>query len=269
MFRAYGSVDPRNVIAITKAIAESRIFFHLQGIHSLQNSSDIIYGECLARMRGNYGEIYEAREFIPTLEIIGAISALDNYMIRLVLDTLEDHPHLVLACNISSDTILKEKYWRSICDQINARKYVADRLILEVITTKPHKFLAILFSNLEDVKKSGCRIAYGASWACYHDLIQYNSLQSDIIKIDPKFIWATRKHDKCFTALKRIVDYSISFAPVVVIEGVENKLDFLHAAKAGATHIQGYFLSKPISKQGGIDMCRYLDAETNNNASVF
>lgn len=245
MFLDYDLIDPRYVAAVSTAIDEARLFFHVQGIHDVQSPSKVLYYECLARLKGTDGKIYDASDFVPALELLSKTAVLDNGMIRLVLDQLEEEPTAALGCNISADTISKEEDWRSIIDQISARKNLANRLVLEIIETRPLGLMSQLNEHLDEARKLGCKIAIDDFGAGYLPPIQLYDLDPDIIKLDAGFIWAARQDNTTLQALRHFIQFSASFAPNVIIEGVETELDLMRAQLAGATHIQGWFLSSP------------------------
>ncbi|WOC16150.1 EAL domain-containing protein [Pseudochrobactrum sp. MP213Fo] len=251
MFTGFDIFDRRYVAAVSTAIDAKRMSYHVQGIHDVRDRDTILYGECLARLIGPQGQIYEASEFVPALEILGETPVLDRCMVRLVLDRLEADPLAVLGCNISADTISKEKEWQCILDQVEERKHLADRLILEIIETRPLGILSMLNAHLTDAQNLGCRIAIDDFGAGYLPPVQLYSLNPDIIKLDVGFIWAVRQHGGWLGSLNHIIQFAASFAPVVIVEGVECEMDLYRAQQAGTTHVQGWHLSMPVPLTGG------------------
>lgn len=247
MFDNFDTLDQRYVTEVVSAINSSRMTFHIQGIHSVQNRNNILYHECLARMSGLKGELYQASEFVPALEVLGETSVLDLHMIGLVLDGLEADEKTILGCNISAETISTEKDWQLILDQIERRKHLSQRLVLEVIETRPFSLLGTLSDRLEEAQELGCRIAIDDFGAGYLPPIQLYSLKPDIIKMDAGFIWNTRKHDNWLKSVNYLVQFATSFAPIVIAEGIETEFDLIRAEKVGFTHAQGWHLSKPSS----------------------
>lgn len=251
MFTGFDVFDRRYVAAVSAAVAAKRMCIHVQGIHDVLNRDTILYGECLARISGPRGEIYEASEFVPALETLGETPLLDRCMVQLVLNQLEADPHAVLGCNISADTISKEKEWQCILDQVEERKHLADRLVFEIIETRPLGILSMLNTHMDDAQNLGCRIAIDDFGAGYLPPVQLYSLNPDIIKLDAGFVWAARKHGGWIGSLNHFVQFSASFAPVVIVEGIETELDLLCAEQAGATHVQGWHLSRPVPFSAG------------------
>ncbi|MFK4826160.1 EAL domain-containing protein [Paenochrobactrum sp. BZR 588] len=247
MFDEFDTFDHQYVLEVASAIDSARMSFHIQGIHCAQNRHDILYHECLVRMAAPNGELYNASEFVPALEVLQKTSLLDLHMIGEVLNRLEADQTAVLGCNISADTVSGEKEWPLILDQIQDRKHLTQRLVLEIIETRPLGILSTLADRLEEAQSLGCRIAIDDFGAGYLPPIQLYSLNPDIIKIDAGFIWATRQDDSWLNSIHHFVQFATSFAPIVVAEGIETESDLIRAEKIGFTHVQGWHLSKPVS----------------------
>lgn len=240
------------VTAVREAIGSARIGFDAQSIHAIDDSSCVLYGECLARLIDDHGKRHNASEFVPVLESLGATLLLDSYMLERVLDGLEADPEAVLGCNLSADTLSGDGRWPSVIRQIEARKHLASRLVLEVIETRPLGMLNRLNAYVDELKSLGCRIAIDDFGSGYLTPIQLYSLNVDIIKLDAGFIWQVRQpHESRRDSLRHFVSFAASFAPVIVLEGVETAADFENAYSAGATHVQGWHLSRPATATAG------------------
>jgi EAL domain-containing protein (putative c-di-GMP-specific phosphodiesterase class I) len=48
-------------------------------------------------------------------------------------------------------------------------------------------------------------------------------------------------------SLSHLVGFAACFAPAVVVEGIETEQQLAAACTAGATHVQGFYLSKPVA----------------------
>ncbi len=239
------------VKAVADAIEDSRIGVDIQGIHAVHPLPAILYGECLARLIDPQGRRHEASEFIPALERRGAAPMLDSCMTRLVLNQLEADPLAVLGCNLSADTLVGQDAWLSIIEQISARAHLARRLVLEITETRPLGESERLGPRLEQARRLGCRIALDDFGTGHLTPLQLYQLNIDIVKLDAGFIWKMRGLDDKVPSLRHLVDFAKSFVPVVVIEGVESAADFRNAQAAGASHVQGWYLSRPTPIEPG------------------
>lgn len=236
------------VANVPKAIEEDRIKLAIQGIHSVQNHDQIMYGESLARLIDSFGTMHLAGEFVPALDASGKCSILDHHVIEMVLDELDDDPLAVLACNISSETLSNADQWQIVIDSIVSRRHLASRLILEITETRPLDCVVAANKSIQDVRNLGCRVAMNGFGGRHLSPIQLLDVNVDILKIDGSFAQRLRTPDRGGNSLEHIVGFAASIAPTVVVEGIETAEQLAAVKSAGASHIQGYFLSRPVNR---------------------
>lgn len=244
MFTQLDAADPKHIEIVDEAIADGRVSFAVQPICAANNPEQILYAECLARLTGFDGRIHSAWEFVPCLEALRAAPLLDQHMLDLILDQLERDSDAVLGCNLSADNFSNDA-WDGVLEQIQTRPHLAHRLVLELTETQALRSLSFSAAAIADIRGLGCRVAlddFGAGFASPR-LLQL--IDFDIVKIDSSFIHDIRRSTVGSDSFNHMVGFASCFAPVVVVEGVETKAQVNAALAAGATHIQGYFLSIP------------------------
>lgn len=237
--------DPALISAITDAILENRIEIAVQGIHCVTNADRLLYGECLARLLNRDGTITSAGEFIPILDIWGKTPLLDRHMIKLVLDELDTDSRAVLGCNISTDS-LTDAEWSLIYRQLVERAHLVHRLVLEITETRPLSDIMTANRCLAAARKLGCLIAvddFGSGQVTPWQLLR---LEVDIVKIDASFVREIKESHSRGNSLQFMIGLAKCAAPTVIVEGVENNSHLIDAVLAGATHVQGYHLSRPV-----------------------
>lgn len=251
MFADLDLLDPRHIEIIDEAIGDGRMGFSVQDICSASDPNDILYGECLARLTGTDGRIYSAREFVPCLEAMGEAPLIDQHMLGLVLDQLERNPDAVLGCNLSADNLGDEALWDGVREQVRSYPHLAHRLVLELTEAQPIPSLSFAARMIADIRELGCRVAlddFGAGFASPR-LVQL--IDFDIIKIDKGLVHDVRPSADGRNSLQNIVGFASSFAPLIVVEGVETAAQIDAARAAGATHFQGHFFSTPVQCRTG------------------
>jgi EAL domain-containing protein (putative c-di-GMP-specific phosphodiesterase class I) len=235
--------DPGWISEITDAILENRIQVAVQGIHCITNADRLLYGECLARLLNRDGT--SAGEFIPILDIWGKTPLLDQHMIKLVLNELDGDPRAVLGCNISTDS-LTDAEWSLIYRQLVERAHLAHRLVLEITETRPLGDIVTANRSLAAARKLGCLIAvddFGSGQVTPWQLLR---LEVDIVKIDAAFVRDIKESHPRGNSLQFMIGLAKCAAPTVIVEGVETNTHLIDAVMAGATHAQGYHLSRPV-----------------------
>lgn len=236
--------DSAWISEITDAILENRINVAVQGIHCVTNADRLLYGECLARLLSRNGVISNAGEFIPILDVWGKTPLLDQHMLKLVLDELDTDPRAVLGCNISTDS-LADAEWSLIYRQLVERAHLAHRLVLEITETRPLGDIMNANRCLVAARKLGCLIAvddFGSGQVTPWQLLR---LEIDIVKIDAAFVRDIKESHPSGNSLHFMIGLAKCAAPTVIVEGVETQTHLIDAAKAGATHVQGRYLSRP------------------------
>jgi len=229
---------------IIEAIEGGRIEVAVQGVHSVTNVDRLLYGECLARLIGRDGRVRGPGEFIPLLDMWGKTPILDRQMIKFVLDELDSDPRAVLGCNISTDSLTDEK-WPSIYEQLTARAHLNNRLILEVVETRPLGNIVTTKRCLGEARKLGCRVAIDDFGGGHFTPCQLLRLEVDIVKIDASFVREIKESKFGGNSLQYMIGLAKCAAPVVVVEGVETNNQLIDVVMAGATHAQGFLLSRP------------------------
>ena len=231
---------------IVSAMADGRVTYLTQPVESIARAGRELYRECLARMIDVDGCVQSPVSFIPELEAHGKIGLLDAHMIELAMGHLAQTENLVLGCNLSADTIQAEATWKTIVSQIRARPDLAPRLVLEITETRPVVAFDTLTAHITEARAAGCRVAiddFGAGFLSPADLLK---LKADIIKIDASLLRTIRHRRNGTSTFQHIVGFALCNAPIVVIEGVEEAEDVEISSEAGATHMQGYFIARPV-----------------------
>lgn len=241
------AVDPKHIDIVDEAIADRRVSFVVQQICAVNNRKEVLYEECLARLTGLDGRVHSACEFVPCLEALGATPLLDQHILDLVLDRLERNGDAVLGCNLSAENFSSEDMWAGVLEQVQSRPQLAQRLVLELTESQALQSLSFCADAIMEIRGLGCRVAlddFGAGFAAPR-LLQL--IDFDIVKVDKAFVHDIRRSATGSDSLSHMVGFASGFAPIVVVEGVETKAQVDAALVAGATHIQGHFLSIPTA----------------------
>lgn len=229
---------------VTEAVEANRILIAVQGIHSATNVDRLLYGECLARLVDRDGTVRSAGEFVPVLDVCGKTPILDQHMIKLVLDELEADPFAILGCNISTDS-LTDAEWSPLYSQLATRSHLASRLVLEITETRPIGDIVATNKCLAAARELGCLVAiddFGSGQVTPWQLL---GLEVDIVKIDAAFVRDIKESHPRGNSLQFMIGLAKCAALTVIVEGVETSTHLIDAVMAGATHAQGFLLSRP------------------------
>ncbi|WP_037155313.1 EAL domain-containing protein [Rhizobium freirei] len=230
---------------ILKAIAEGGLGFATQWVHDAEHIEKVFYAESLARVTEADGTVHPAGAFVSLLERQDRWFALDLHILDMVLSALAADETLVLGCNLSVSGLSQPDRFADIFGRITRRPELAARLIVEV--TESYPLVGAAIERVKIIRSLGCRIAiddFGSGFATPASLLQ---VTADIVKIDAAFLRDNRRGRDGHDSLFHLVGFASCFAPFVVVEGIETQAQLGAARAAGATHVQGFLLSKPAS----------------------
>ncbi len=228
---------------VADAIAQDRIFLAAEAICSTSDAGGVLYAECLARVGDENGALINTSDLIAYLDSFKLTPALDRHILALVLDRLESEPDLCLGCNISAENLANRAAWRALFDQIAARPHLAGRLVLELIETVALWAVPLAATMLDEARSLGCRIAMDDFGVGFSSPRLVQKINFDIIKIDKAFVRTAKRSATGGDSFTHIVGFASSYAPLVVVEGVETASHLERARAAGATHVQGHYFT--------------------------
>ncbi|WFU09026.1 EAL domain-containing protein [Rhizobium sp. CB3090] len=241
-------IDKGHNALILKAIAKGGLSFVVQPIHDAKNIEEILYAECLARVTDAEGVVHTAGTFVPQLERLDGRFDLDFRMLDMILTALMADTALTLGCNLSAATLSAPDRFADIFSRISHHKpELTSRLVVEITETYPLVGAAI--ERLKMIRALGCRVAiddFGAGFATPAHLLQ---VSADIVKVDASFVRDIRPGSDGRDSLYHLVGFASCLAPLVIVEGIETEAQLEAARSTGATHAQGFLLSKPVALQ--------------------
>lgn len=229
---------------VREAIKENRLVLAYQPLVDAGSGETTCY-ECLLRMYAPDGSLVPAGRFIPVVEKLGLMRAVDRLVLDLVLQDLERHPQVMLAFNISGLTVADRSWLRSLQARLRDKRQVAERIILEITET------AALYDNdesarfVEAVRALGCHVAiddFGAGYTTFHHL---KTLPVDIVKIDGSFVRDIQSSPDNQLFVRNLLSLAKALDLKTVAECVETQEDSEFLKSEGVDLLQGYYFGKP------------------------
>lgn len=212
-----------------------------------------IYGaEALVRWYKD-GEIISPSTFIPLFEKNKFIIKLDIYMFEQVCKDLAQWKEKFgvipnVSINVSKEQFIDENFidkYVEICGKYNLKPEQIDLEITESATIDQN---VNMLNVLNKIKEKGFIISIDDFGTGYSSLSMLQNMPIDIIKIDKVFI-----DQADLTSSENIINYIMFIAKHLetktIIEGVETKEQVEFVREIGVDIIQGYYASKPISKE--------------------
>lgn len=228
------------------ALKEERLSFAYQPIVAAA-SKEPQFHECLLRMRQPDGEIVPAGRFVPVIEQLGLIRAIDRRGLDLTLAELEAYPEIQLAVNISGLTATDRSWLRALTASLKDRRDLAERLIIEITETVAMYDIEETARFVSAVRDLGCRVAVDDFGAGYTTFRHLQALTVDVVKIDGSFVKGIRQSEGNQLFLRNLLSLAQAFGLLTVAECVETAEDAEYLMKEGVDLLQGYYFGAPAS----------------------
>jgi diguanylate cyclase (GGDEF)-like protein len=232
---------------VKQALKEERLVFAYQPVVDAQAGKASFY-ECLLRMRMPDGELVTAGHFVPVIEQLGLMRAVDRRGLELTLSDLERYPDITLAMNISGLTAADRSWLRGLHVNLKDRPDLAERLIIEITETAAMHDIEETARFVSAVRDLGCRVAIDDFGAGYTTFRHLKSLTVDLVKIDGSFVMGIRNSRENQLFIRNLLSLARSYGLSTVAECVETLEDAEYLAEEGVELLQGYHFGGPMEK---------------------
>ncbi|TVQ58580.1 MAG: GGDEF domain-containing protein [Rhodobacteraceae bacterium] len=231
--------------AVMRALEQDRVAIAFQPVVSAGSPTRVAFRECLARVLDDEGRWLPAGLFLPKIERLDLVRALDRRVLRLALDALAAHPTERLSVNVSVRTMHDRAWLRTLETAFAADPSAVERLIVELTESaavvEPERTKAFL----DAVRAMGVAIALDDFGAGYSSFRHVRDFRPDWVKIDGGFVRgvATDADNKLF--VDTLVGIARNFDMATVAEFVETHEDAAALRALGVDCLQGYLYGKP------------------------
>jgi EAL domain-containing protein (putative c-di-GMP-specific phosphodiesterase class I) len=173
--------------SVWTALRQDRLLFAFQPVVCAATGR-VDYFECLLRMRNIDGRIVAGGEFISTLEQLGRISFIDNYVFEQTVRELVNYPGIRLGLNISSLTAREGAWLQLLISRLRHRSDLARRLVVEITETAALDDIEAAARFVDALHNIGCRVAVDDFGAGHTSLRYLQHLAVDMVKIDRSYV---------------------------------------------------------------------------------
>jgi len=236
---------------LRQAIRENTLSADGQPIFNIE-TGEIRAVELLARWRLPGGGSVPPSVFIPLAEDIGLIGDLTRSMLRTagtMLQVWAEDPLLCnarISVNVSAVEFVRGRLVESVADTMTEFEIQPGRLVLELTESQQLGDNAIGVEQFHVMQAMGVRFAVDDFGAGYSSLDQLLSLPIDWVKLDMSLIGELGIDPRQTALLRSIHSLASVVGQSVVIEGLETQAQLDELRSIGATHAQGYLLSRPV-----------------------
>ena len=234
---------------LREAIKNSEFELYYQPI---AQTRDLRIVSCEALIRWNHptrGVVYPD-DFIPYAEESGLILQIGSWVIeRACIDYIDLQDYVEnIAINISGKQFNRDSFLDDILSITEKYKINPNALKLELTESVVIDNFSSTLNKMVFLKSYGFALSMDDFGTGYTSLSYIKNLPFDFLKIDRSFIQNVLVNEDDASLVKTILNISKQFKFYVIAEGVETDehIEFLH--NLNCDYIQGYVLSKPITK---------------------
>ena len=240
---------------LTQAIAKRELALLYQPIVA-QGTLDIVGFEGLLRWNSpDHGAIGPAT-FVPIAEESNLIHDLGDWVLNSALAMLADWPSQYVSVNFSPRQFRRQNFVGHLVEKVQRAGIAPDRLQIEITETAIFDDAERAADTLYRLRQMGFRIALDDFGTGYSSLYNIRKFALDCLKIDRSFIDGMGRERESAAIVHSIIHLARALRLEVVAEGVETEQQVQALRLAGCSHLQGYFLSRPVDGAAATDMAR-------------
>lgn len=173
---------------------------------------------------------------------------MQQVYLALSVDWKDFSAQVEVAINLS-DSLFDEALPALVTEIFASEQNYLSSIVLEITETMTLDEIersVNIISQLEDINIRLSLDDFGTGWSSLYNL---NHLRFNKLKIDKSFVRDLNCLDKQKFFVSAIVNLSHQLGIKVVAEGVEDDIQLRRLQELGVDEFQGYFFSKPITKQ--------------------
>ncbi len=267
LFSARHHAEIQRNINIEKALRsadlanELLVFF--QPIVNINSEKPVAF-EALARWRSpEIGEVSPAL-FIPVAERAGIVPRLTAILLRQSLEQAKLWPEDIrLSFNLSAKDITNRNGADGLIGIITASGFDPKRIDFEITETSMMHEYEYALKTLNSLRAIGCGISLDDFGTGYSSLSQLHSLPLTKIKIDRSFVIDLHRNPAGYKIVKSLIVLSHDMDLECIVEGVETTEEIQALKMIGCSFVQGFYFSKPLSKQSVINLLSKNNSKTD------
>ena len=190
-------------------------------------------------------------EFIGVFEKNGFIIKLDYFVWEETCKLLsklkkEGYGGYPISINVSRAHF----YGNGLIEKLQGliEKYELDpkELELEITETICAEDPEIIYKKVRQLQEVGFKVAMDDFGSGYSSLNMLKEMPLDIIKMDLKFLDGGDNEEKSHYILQTLISLAQNMKLLVVVEGVETKVQVEFLKGIGSYYAQGYYFSRPV-----------------------
>ena len=228
-----------------------------------RNQLEVTGFEALVRWNTQeYGPISPAT-FIPIAEESNVIHELGDWILDTALGMVQRFPGQYVSVNFSPRQFRRHNFVGHIMEAVQRAGVSPNRVQIEITETAIFDDAERAAETLYKLRQMGFRIALDDFGTGYSSLYNIRKFALDSLKIDRSFIDGMGRERESAAIVHSIIHLGRALGLEVIAEGVETEAQVQALRLAGASHLQGYFFSRPVAPDAALALAeqRFLNQE--------
>ena len=245
-----------------QAIARDELSLVYQPIVA-RNQLEVTGFEALVRWNTQeYGPISPAT-FIPIAEESNVIHELGDWILDTALAMVTRFPGQYVSVNFSPRQFRRHNFVGHIMEAVQRAGVTPNRVQIEITETAIFDDAERAAETLYKLRQMGFRIALDDFGTGYSSLYNIRKFALDSLKIDRSFIDGMGRERESAAIVHSIIHLGRALGLEVIAEGVETEAQVQALRLAGASHLQGYFFSRPVAPDAALALAeqRFLNQD--------
>ncbi len=269
-FQVYHQIDH----IISTGIKNNSFEMYYQPIYSVEKKQ-FVSAEALIRLRDEKLGFVSPAIFIPAAEKNGAIHQIGDFVLEDVISfisksDLEQYGLEYIELNLSVAQCIESNLSEKVMSLLNKYMVSPEKINLEITETSENLNFEIIEENINMLASRGIKFSLDDFGTGYSNILRITKLPLNIIKLDKSFVDDLEK-----PGMKTVISETVSMLKKmkkkILIEGVETYEDLDYFRNVGCDYIQGYYFSKPLTKDDFFEFLKNSNEnpESSNRVSVY
>ena len=238
---------------LAQSIAKGELSLVYQPIVGNDNLEIVGFEALLRWNTGEFGPVSPAM-FIPIAEESNLIHELGDWVLAEALEELKAWPGQYVSVNFSPRQFRRHNFVGHVVECVQRAGVEPNRVQIEITETAIFDDADRAAETLYKLRQMGFRIALDDFGTGYSSLYNIRTFALDCLKIDKSFIDGMGRERESAAIVHSIVHLGRALGLGVVAEGVETAAQVQALRVAGASHLQGYYLSRPVQAEVARDL---------------
>lgn len=244
---------------ISQGIKNNNFEMYYQPIYSIKKKQ-FVSAEALIRLKDEKLGFVSPSIFIPAAEKNGAIHQIGDFVLEDVISFIAQTDFAqygleYIELNLSIAQCIESNLSEKILTLLEKYSVAPEKINLEITETSENVNFEIIERNINELSSKGVNFSLDDFGTGYSNILKITKLPLNIIKLDKSFVDDLEK-----PGMKTIISETVSMLKKmkkkILIEGVETYEDYDYFRNVGCDYIQGFYFSKPLTKEDFFDFLK-------------